>query len=703
MSNPQYLHHDNTLEYIHPMQPVSGAPLSIYLRAGSSEVQEAVLLWDEKEEIPMSFEENRNGFDFFLAKKMLGESSATYIFRVTFKDGETVFYDKRGHFSEGDESVPGMAFYLIPDFRVPEWARGAVFYQIMVDRFCNGDPSNDVLTNEYHYLGNNVRRVYDWYRPPDPFRDYDEFYGGDLQGIIEKLPYLSDLGIEAIYLNPIFVSPSSHKYDTQDYDHIDPHIGRIVVDYGRVLTPEEHDNRNATRYIDRVTNPENLNASDELFAKLVNEAHERGIKVILDGVFNHCGSFNKWLDREGIYEQEGHTVGAFASADSLFREFFSFGEDNWPDNTSYESWWGNDTLPKLNYEGSEALQEYIIDVGRKWVSAPYFADGWRLDVAADLGHSAEFNHSFWKKFRKAVKEANPEAIIIAEHYGNAREWLKGDEWDSVMNYDAFMEPVTFFLTGMEKHSDEYHPSLEGDGEYFRNAMRYQTGENFTIQSLYTAMNELSNHDHSRFLTRTNHMVGRAYDLGSAMADRYVKKHIFRQAVLIQFTWTGCPTIYYGDEAGLCGFTDPDNRRTYPWGREDKHLIEYHKALIRIRGESPELRYGSARFVLVEKGLIAYGRFTKNRASLVVINMNDYALTRDIEVRILGIPESCRMQRRMITTEYDFGIEKVDHRVEDGVLTLHMPPRSGKLVVYDSMGPLSEEEFWRNNFIDFEGD
>lgn len=217
------------------------------------------------------------------------------------------------------------------------------------------------------------------------------------------------------------------------------------------------DNSKATKYIKRVTSLANLEASNELFAHLVDEAHKRGIKVIIDGVFNHCGSFNKWLDRERIYENSNDfEKGAYVSADSPYKDFFQFNDMGaWPYNGTYNGWWGHDTLPKLNYEGSKKLEEYILNIGRKWVSPPYNVDGWRLDVAADLGFSAEYNHEFWRKFRNAVKEANPDAVILAEHYGDPYSWLQGDQWDTIMNYDAFMEPLTWFLTGMEKHSDSF--------------------------------------------------------------------------------------------------------------------------------------------------------------------------------------------------------------------------------------------------------
>jgi alpha-glucosidase len=260
-------------------------------------------------------------------------------------------------------------------------------YQIYTDRFCSGDDFNNVVDHEYNYIGEHVTEVKDWNKYPAAM-GVREFYGGDIKGIMSKLDYLEDLGIEVIYLNPMFVSPSNHKYDIQDYDNIDPHFGVIVKDGGEPLAPDDFDNKHATKYITRVASKENLDATNELFAEFVQKAHDKGIRVILDGVFNHCGSFNKWLDRERIYEgQEGYEDGAYISKESPYHTFFKFPQGNWPYNGSYYGWWGHDTLPKLNYEESQKLHDYIMRIASKWVSPPYNVDGWRLDVAADLGFS----------------------------------------------------------------------------------------------------------------------------------------------------------------------------------------------------------------------------------------------------------------------------------------------------------------------------
>ncbi len=212
----------------------------------------------------------------------------------------------------------------------------------------------------------------------------------------------------------------------------------------------------------------------------------------------------------------------------------------------------------MNSENSKQLEQYILNVAKKWVSPPFNADGWRLDVAADLGMSHEYNLEFWEKFRKAVKEANKDAIIIAEHYGDPTPWLDGKKWDTIMNYDAFMEPITWFLTGMEKHSEGYNKELLNNDFDFINRMKYYSS-NFSIQSLNTSMNQLSNHDHSRFLTRTNGFVGRLHTHSKEDADKNVKQYVMYMAITMQMTWPGSPTLYYGDEVGVTGFTDPDKK------------------------------------------------------------------------------------------------------------------------------------------------
>jgi alpha-glucosidase len=674
----QALFCDGTGSYVIPQEPRENEVVRLRFRTAKNDVKR-VRLMTAVGGYDMQKEAGKDGaeFDYYEIRWRLNEKPFRYCFEI--QDEEEVRYYSRCGVSK--EIVELYEFVIVPGFSTPDWAKGAVMYQIFTDRFYNGDPSNDVETNEYYYIGGYSRKVTDWNKYPDNM-GVREFYGGDLQGVIEKLDYLQELGVEVLYFNPLFVSPSNHKYDIQDYDYIDPHFGVILEDGGEVLQEGETENRKATKYKKRVADLKNLEASNQLFIKLIEELHRRGMKIILDGVFNHCGSFNKWMDRERIYEdQPGFKPGAFVSADSPYRSYFYFsknGEEDWPYNTGYDGWWGHDTLPKLNYEDSVKLENYILYIGRKWVSPPYNADGWRLDVAADLGQSNEYNHEFWKKFRTAVKAANPNALILAEHYGDPSEWLQGDEWDSVMNYDAFMEPITWFLTGMEKHSDESREELRGNTDNFVGSIMHHMA-NMLTPSLQVAMNELSNHDHSRFLTRTNHMVGRVEQLGPQAANEYVNLGIMREAVVMQMTWVGAPTVYYGDEAGVCGFTDPDNRRTYPWGHEDQELIAFHKEIIRIHKEHKALKTGSLNILNGslrvangdEYNILAYGRFQEDDRVVVIINNRSELAEVTLPVWMAEVPRKCRMKKLLYSYQDGYSVDEEEYLVEDGEVVVNM--------------------------------
>lgn len=661
----QAIFSDETIQYRVPAEPSQYDTVTITLRAGR-DIELQPYLCTEKKRIPMKKMRSSFVFDYYQVNLPPSPESVQYYFCVE-GEGFTLYYTKYGVF----ENIPTEGWFeILKDYCTPSWAKGAVMYQIYPDRFYNGDRKNDVLSNEYMYLGKPVKREENWFANPE-IEDIRNFYGGDLQGILEKMDYLEDLGIDAIYLNPIFVSPSNHKYDTQDYEHIDPHLGVISVEEGALLFGSEV-NREATKYITRVTNETNLEKSDLLFATLVEEAHKRGMKVILDGVFNHCGAFHKWLDKEGIYA--GKTIGAFQDKNSPYRPYFYWNQNG----SSYEGWWGFENHPKLNVEGCGALREELFKVAAKWVSPPFCADGWRLDVAADLGKTQEFNHAFWREFRNVVKQANPNAVILAEHYGDAKSWLWGNEWDSIMNYDGFMEPITWFLTGVSKHSTERRDDLYNNAHVFWGSMVYQMAK-LPVQAMNVAMNELSNHDHSRFLTRTNRQLGRLQTNGAKSAETGVHLSVMREAVLIQMTWVGSPTIYYGDEAGLAGWTDPDNRRPYPWGRENRELITFHKDCIRLRKENESLRFGSLKQLFGEYGIVGYGRFTEQNKCVVLINNNEESKEILIPVWQIGVREKGRMKTLLVTEEQGYYTKSEAYFVEHGHIRLVLSPKSGVLL------------------------
>ena len=670
--NKNALFCDGTSDYVIPAEPGIHEKVRLRFRTARDDAQEVCLI-SGGEALQMQKISSGEVFDYYETEVQLTDTMFVYYFRIK-SESEELCYHRCG---VSEHPVEYYNFRIMPGFSTPAWAKGAVMYQIFVDRFCNGDPSNDVEDGEYVYIGEPVCKVKDWNEFPAAM-DIRRFHGGDLQGVLDKLDYLEELGVEVIYFNPLFVSPSNHKYDIQDYDYIDPHYGVIIEDGGEVLPEGEKDNTRATKYQKRTGDIRNLEASNRLFAKLVEEMHTRGMRVILDGVFNHCGSFNKWMDRERIYEpQPEYEKGAYVSAQSPYRDFFHFfdeREEAWPYNKNYDGWWGHDTLPKLNYEDSPTLEEYILNIGKKWVSPPYNADGWRLDVAADLGYSNEYNHIFWENFRKAVKSANPQALILAEHYGDPGEWLQGDEWDSVMNYDAFMEPLTWFLTGMEKHSDERRTDLWGNADNFVNTMNHFMASMLT-PSLQVAMNELSNHDHSRFLTRTNHIVGRVAQLGSKAAEEGINLAVMREAVAVQMTWVGAPTVYYGDEAGVCGFTDPDSRRTYPWGQENRELVEFHKEMVRIHKREKPLRTGSLKMLSWSSNVLAYARFQEGEQIIVVLNNSKELKEVTIPVWQAEVPMKGKMERLMYSWEKSYTTERDIYLVEDGETVVNMGKHS----------------------------
>ncbi len=662
--NRKAIFSDGTANFVFPPEPKAYERVTIRCRVGKDDVDSVTAIVEEKP-FPMTKCASTEHFDIYEVSLSLQEKQIGYHFKIT-KGQESVICNRQGVVEQVN---PYFNFCIIPGFSTPSWAKGAVMYQIFVDRFCNGDRSNDVVDNEYTYIGEHVTRVRDWNKLPSSM-DIRNFYGGDLKGIWQKLDYLQDLGVEVLYLNPIFVSPSNHKYDTQDYDYIDPHYGVIVEDGGEPLAESDMENAHASKYIKRVVNMKNLEASNEFFAEFVKEVHRRGMKIILDGVFNHCGSFNKWMDREKIYDKdESYNKGAFLQKDSLYHDFFHFYPDgSWPDNTHYDAWWGNDTLPKLNYEDSEHLADYIRKIAKKWLSEPYNIDGWRLDVAADLGKTEEYNHKFWKEFRKAVKSVNPDAIILAEHYGNPSPWLDGSQWDTVMNYDAFMEPVGWFLTGMEKHSDVYRGDLVGNADAFFTAMT-DFSARFTAPTAQAAMNELSNHDHSRFLTRTNRVVGRIAFSGPMAAQVGINPAVMRQAVVMQMTWVGAPTVYYGDEAGVCGWTDPDSRRTYPWENQDREMLLFHKEMIRIHKDYEVFKTGSLIYLHSEKSLIVYGRFDGKDKVIVAVQVGGESRNIEVDAWRLGMQDGEQMYCMMSTWQNGYSMAAFSSYVQDGKVTI----------------------------------
>ncbi len=629
---------DETINYRTPCDPKAGETVHIKLRTGRYQAQSVLLCFLDGQRLPMTWEYEKNDFDFYCADISVADEALYYYFEIN-AGNDKVYYGKTGTSFDTDELVP---FCIYPGFSTPEWSKGCLTYQIFTDRFCNADSSNDRYNGEYMY-GDEPVITSKWGEPliNDTYR---QFYGGDIQGIIAKIPYLKSLGIEAVYLNPVFESPSSHKYDCADYGHIDTSLA-VKND------PE---------------------ASNELMAGFIEKAHENGIKVILDGVFNHCSSSNAWFDIDGAEEPDSSMAGAYAHPSSRYHDRFGFKNK---ECTDYEAWWDVETLPKLNYEKDVSLTDDIIGYARQWISPPYNADGWRLDVAADLGHTEEYNHLFWKKFRKEVKAVSKEVLITAEHYEDPTAWLKGDEWDSLMNYRAFMDPVTYFFTGVEKHSDAKDLSLKANAEVFASTLNYHSAL-MPGSSLLSAMNQLDNHDHSRFLTRTNGMTGRYQELGAAAAEEGIDKNLLRQAAGFLYFWPGAPCLYYGDEAGVCGFTDPDNRRCYPWDNEDRELLDYFIKLGQLRSRLAFIKQASCKIIYASDSIIAFSRFTEDKRITAVFSMAGETRKISLPIWQCGYPgykkaEKLKILFKSVPEGYGFSEKTV--AAEYGILDIDIDP------------------------------
>lgn len=452
-----------------------------------------------------------------------------YAFRLTSGAESILLTDRGFELVLPDNSNSFFDFpYInrIDVFEPPAWVKDAVFYQIFPERFANGDPSISPESAE------------PWGGEPTP----RNFFGGDLQGVIDHLDHIEQLGINAVYFTPIFEATTNHKYDTQDYLKVDPHFG-----------------------------------TNEKLKELVDECHSRGIRVLLDAVFNHSGkTFPPFVDAQINGEQ------------SKYADWFHVRE--WPlqviDSVpTYETFAFEPLMPKLNTEHPE-VKQYLFDVARYWIEE-IGIDGWRLDVANEV------DHQFWREFRKTVKDVNPDAYILGEIWHDSIAWLQGDQFDAVMNYPFTNAVLDFFA----------HQTM--DAEAFTNAIGTQLAV-YPQQVTETTFNLLDSHDTPRLLT---------------ICDDNINS--MKLAALFQLTYPGTPCIYYGDEVGLNGGGDPGCRKCMVWEPEEQNseLLEFYTAAIKLRGDYTALRSADLHFVHVDalNGTLVYERRDGDQRLLIVMN------------------------------------------------------------------------------------
>ncbi len=491
-----------------------------------------------------------------------------YFYRFCTRHGEVIGRSEHSTGRLDSDSMWQITVYN-QQYITPSRFYGQVFYQIFPDRFYYSGREKALVPTD--------RKIHlDWYSEPVSTVDEDgefrcnDYFCGDLQGIIEKLDYIQSLGVYGIYLNPIFEAHSNHRYNTADYLKIDPLLG-----------------------------------TEKDFSTLCNYAHKRGMAVILDGVFNHTGSDSVYFNREGRYG----IGGAYRDISSPYRSWYNISAAG-----EYDSWWGFETLPNVN-EDSESYKEFICGesgVLRHWLRLG--ADGFRLDVADELPDS------FIEDIRQAVKAEKPDALLLGEvwedasnkfAYGRRRKYFLGEQLDSVMNY-----PWRTAILDFIRH---------GKGMELLQAI-CTIIENYPKQSYMCALNSLSTHDVPRAITAlaAESMDGKSRDWqrehNHIPQDLYAHgRQLFMLASVIQFTLPGCPCIYYGDEAGLYGYADPFNRGTYPWHREDTGLVEFFKLLGQLRKGSKVLRLGEFLPVWFDEKTCVYIREYLSEKILVAVN------------------------------------------------------------------------------------
>lgn len=467
--------------------------------------------------------------------------------------------------------------------------QGAVFYQIFPERFCNGDESNDVRSGELTVNGFPSIRM-DWDSAPLEWSEGRclDFFGGDLMGVKEKIPYLRELGVTAVYLNPIFEAPSVHKYDCIDYFHVDRHFG-----------------------------------GDEALAELSGALHENGMKLILDISINHTGAAHKWFNRDGLYFDR--SVGAYNNPDAPEREFYFFHPDN-----SYTEWKGVPDLPTLNYT-SEALRDIIYrrpdSVLRKWLRPPYSIDGWRFDVADVFARNGacQLAHELWPEIRAAIREENPQAYILAEDWGDCAQYLQGTEWDSPMNYFGFGRPLRQLL---------------GENDWFQNDSPTLRSCNFRLSAEDFEGRVLDHLGKLPYALQENQFnLFDSHDIARLSSDPGVPFDHWRGAVCLQFAMPGAPSIYYGDEAGIGGWFHSMEgcRFPMPWGREFTEDEPYRmmRTLAHLKTSRRALQEGGFKFLYAKDRIVALARFTEEEAFVAVLSTDEREQTITLPLGAIG--------------------------------------------------------------------
>jgi alpha-glucosidase len=557
----QSVHHDGSGRYVSAAVPRLNEPVTLRLRVGQAAPVRRVYLRTfpdgEQALAPMVRCAEEPPVVWWEISVVVNQPYFHYRFILEAEDG-VWFYTAVG--PTAHIPLDATDFCLLADYETPGWLDTAVFYQIFPDRFHNADPATNPQPHEYEFRGHRPQ-TYAWGTPPPADQLFPlVFYGGDLPGISAKLDYLHELGVNALYLTPVFTAHSNHKYDVADYDHVDPHFG-----------------------------------GDEALAALRQALDARAMRYILDMVPNHCGYWHSWFQT------------ARADAGQPEAEFFTFTQH--PDE--YASWLGVWLLPKLNYRSLELrrrMYEGDTAVFRRWLRSPYAADGWRVDVANMLGRQGEtqIGQEVVQGIRRAVKETRPDAYLIGENFFDATASLQGDQWDGVMNYAGLAIPLLAWLSGYKQGAHGLAEAIASPAPWPTTALA-ATWQHYLAHVPWVMarqqFNVLNSHDTPRLRTQVQ---------GNAA--------LHRLAVVAQFTFPGVPCVYYGDEIGMADTPELASRACMVWDDTawDHEMRAFYQELMRLRRESAVLQSGGFQILAVEADLLAYQREGANGRFLIIL-------------------------------------------------------------------------------------
>jgi alpha-glucosidase len=581
------VHHDGSERYLSDAYPHLGDSATIRLRTHSTAPVEKVYLRTfpdgEQAITPMQRADTQPPVQWWEISVRI--SQPVFHYRFALQTANDVWWYSAGGIQNFDP-LDATDFQILANYRPPRWVHRSVFYQIFPDRYTNGDPTNDPQPGDFTYRGHHPE-TYPWEAPPSPEKPFPlVFYGGDLQGITQRLDYLQSLGVNGLYLNPIFTAHSNHKYDVVDYELVDLHFG-----------------------------------GDQALIELRESLTTRGMHYLLDIVPNHCGYWHPWFQAARL------------DIDSLEAGFFTFQQH--PDD--YATWLGVWSLPKLNYQSHE-LRERIYgrsdSVFRRWLKPPFAADGWRIDVANMLGRqgATQVGKTIAREIRQGVKDANPEAYLIGENFYDATTQLQGDQWDGVMNYMGFTMPLWHWLRGYQQTAWGLQGKINAGTPWPTTALEAAWCSRRAVipwAILLQQFNLLDSHDTPRIRSIVSQ-----------------NDALQRLAAIVQFTFPGVPCLYYGDEIGMADTPELASRACMVWdeGRWDHDLLAFYRRLIQLRRQSTILQTGGFQMLAVEPDTFAYQREDPSGHILVVAHRGaSPRLAGPLQVDQGGVPDGSRFR------------------------------------------------------------